>query len=158
MHSFLASPNADAVDFQSFRMKTRIALFALALALIAGTAQADIQSPPGHHNNWSRKLSRGVSNILFAFMEPANVWKRSVEDEGSTAAATDFLIEGIKRTVVRVGYGAYEVATFPVPSWKQSYRSPYYRKAKSDAWWGYTEFSPQFGAAAEASYSRSQGW
>lgn len=139
-------------------MNLRPALFVAALALFTGLAQADIQSPPGHHNNWSRKLSRGLNNLLFAWMEPANVWNRSIDDEGSTAAATDILVEGIKRTVVRLGYGAYEVATFPVPSWKQSYRSPYYRKAKSDPWWGYTEFAPQLGLGSEASYGRSQGW
>ncbi|MES2596154.1 MAG: exosortase system-associated protein, TIGR04073 family [Verrucomicrobiota bacterium] len=139
-------------------MKNRIFLTLIAALTLCSVAQADIQSPPGHHFNWSRKLSRGVGNVLYGVSEPFQVWEKTLEQDGAIAASTDFFIEGLKRMVVRAGYGVYEVATFPVPSWKLTYRPPYYRKDKIDPWWGYSEFSPQPGALAEAGYSRTQGW
>ena len=139
-------------------MKNRFALALVAAVTLCSVAQADIQSPPGHHYNWSRKLSRGIGNVLYGAGEPFQIWNKTLDSEGVTAAASDFFVEGLKRMVVRAGYGAYEIATFPVPSWKLTYRPPYYRKEKIDPWWGYTEFAPQPGALSEASYSRSQGW
>ena len=139
-------------------MKNRIFLTLIAAVTFCSVAQADIQSPPGHHYNWSRKLSRGIGNVLYGVSEPLQVWQKTLQSDGAIAASTDFFVEGLKRMVVRAGYGVYEVATFPVPSWKLTYRPPYYRKDKIDPWWGYSEFTPQPGALSEASYSRSQGW
>lgn len=139
-------------------MKNRFALILLAAVTISGVALADIQSPPGHHYNWSRKLSRGIGNVLYGVSEPFQIWEKTLKSDGAIAASSDFFVEGLKRMVVRAGYGVYEVATFPVPSWKLTYRPPYYKKDKIDPWWGYSEFSPQPGALAEASYSRTQGW
>lgn len=139
-------------------MKNRAILLFISALTVCGVAFADIQSPPGHHYNWSRKLSRGIGNILYGAHEPLNVWQRTNASEGAVAAASDFFVEGIKRMVVRAGYGVYEIATFPVPSWKLTYRPMYYRKERLDPWWGYTDFAPQQGALSEASYNRSQGW
>lgn len=139
-------------------MKNRIALTILSALTLCGVAFADIQSPPGHHYNWSRKLSRGVGNILYGWTEPFSVWQRTNRTDGAHAAFADFFIEGLKRMTVRAGYGVYEIATFPAPSWKLTYRPPYYRKAQIDPWWGYTEFSPQMGFASQTDYSRVQGW
>jgi putative exosortase-associated protein (TIGR04073 family) len=139
-------------------MKNRIVLSILSLLALCSVAVADIQSPPGHHYNWSRKLSRGVGNVLYGFTEPFNVWQRTNRSDGGNAAFADFFIEGFKRTVVRAGYGVYEIATFPMPTWKMTYRPPYYRKEKIDPWWGYTEFAPQMGSLSEADYSRTQSW
>lgn len=133
-------------------------LLAATLCTLASVANADIQSPPGHHYNWSRKLSRGVGNILYGVTEPFNVWQRTNRSDGANAAASDFFIEGLKRMTVRACYGVYEIATFPLPTYKWTYRPPYYRKEKLDPWWGYTEFSPQAGALSEVDYSRTQGW
>jgi putative exosortase-associated protein (TIGR04073 family) len=138
-------------------MKKQSIFCLLALTLLVG-AFADIQSPPGHHFNWSRKLSRGVGNILYGWMEPFHVWQHTNYREGSTAAASDFIIEGPKRTIVRLAYGIYEVVTFPIPSYKCTYRPPYYRKEKIDPWWGYQEFAPQPGQISEVNYSRNQAW
>jgi putative exosortase-associated protein (TIGR04073 family) len=139
-------------------MKKRFALTVLAAFTMLGSAMADIQSPPGHHFNWSRKLSRGLGNILYGFTEPLNVWERSLHSDGAVAAFSDVLVEGPKRILVRATYGVYEVVTFPVPSWKKTYRPPYYKKEALDPWWGYTEFAPQEGAISQAAYSRTQGW
>lgn len=139
-------------------MKKRIALIITTFTALGSLAFGDIQSPPGHHYNWSRKLSRGVGNLLYGWTEPFTVWQRSNESDGANAAASDFLIEGPKRTLVRIAYGAYEVATFPLPTWKLTYRPPYYRKEQIDPWWGYTQFSPELGFTSAANYSRGQNW
>ena len=139
-------------------MKNRIFLTLIAAVTVCSVAQADIQSPPGHHFNWSRKLSRGIGNLLYGAAEPFNVWNKTNASDGGVAAASDFFVEGLKRMVVRAGYGVYEVATFPVPSWKLTYRPMYYRHDKIDPWWGYTEFAPQPGALSQVAYSRTQGW
>jgi putative exosortase-associated protein (TIGR04073 family) len=141
-----------------FRMKNRIVLSIFSLLALCSVAVADIQSPPGHHYNWSHKLSRGIGNVLYGFTEPFNVWQRTNRSDGANAAFADFFVEGIKRTVVRAGYGVYEIATFPTPTWKNTYRPPYYRKEKIDPWWGYTEFSPDLGGGANADYSRTVSW
>ena len=140
------------------RMKNRIFLTLIAAVTLCSVAQADIQSPPGHHYNWSRKLSRGIGNVLFGWFEYPAVWRKTNESDGAIAAASDFLIEGTKRTFVRAGYGLYEIATFPVPSWKRTYRPPYHHKEALDNWWGYTEFAPELGFRSEIPYSSSQGW
>jgi putative exosortase-associated protein (TIGR04073 family) len=139
-------------------MKNRIVLSILALCALCTAAMADIQSPPGHHYNWSRKLSRGLGNIMYGFTEPLSVWQRTNRSDGANAAAADFIVEGIKRTIVRAGYGVYEIATFPQPTWKNTYRPPYYRKEKIDPWWGYTEFAPDLGGGAHVDYSRAVSW
>ena len=139
-------------------MKKRLAITLMTWLTLGSSAFGDIQSPPGHHYNWSRKLSRGVGNILYGWTEPFNVWQRTNETDGAHAAFADFFVEGIKRTAVRAGYGVYEIATFPLPTYKLTYRPPYYRKPQIDPWWGYTEFSPQIGFISQADYSRNQGW
>ncbi len=139
-------------------MKNRFLLLALITLAISSTAFGDIQSPPGHHFNWSRKMSRGIGNMLFGPLEYFSVWRATNASDGSVAAASDFLVEGTKRTLVRLVYGIYETATFPVPSWKITYRPPYKTKEALDNWWGYTQFAPQTGARSEFGHSRSQGW
>jgi putative exosortase-associated protein (TIGR04073 family) len=139
-------------------MKKRLALTLLSLLTLGGVAMADIQSPPGHHYNWSRKLSRGLGNVLYGWVEPFDVFRRTLDSEGGTAAYSDFFVEGPKRTFVRLGYGAYEIITFPLPTFKLTYRPPYYRKENIDPWWGYTDFPPQLGFRSEVHYSRTQPW
>lgn len=139
-------------------MKNRYLLLAVALLTVSTVAMGDIHSPPGHHFQWSRKLSRGVGNLLFGWLEYPTVWRKSNSSDGAVAAASDFLVEGTRRTFARAVYGIYEVSTFPVPSWKCTYRPPYGTKENIDSWWGYTEFPPQLGFRSEVPYSRSQGW
>ncbi|WP_395740791.1 exosortase system-associated protein, TIGR04073 family [Prosthecobacter sp.] len=139
-------------------MKNRFLLLAFTLCAVSSIAYGDIQSPPGHHFTWSRKLSRGVGNVLFGWFEYPAVWRKTNESDGSIAAASDMLVEGTKRTLVRAGYGLYEIATFPVPSWKRTYRPPYHHKENVDSWWGYTQFPPEVGFRSEIPYSSAQGW
>lgn len=137
-------------------MKNRLLILAITALTLSSTAFGDIQSPPGHHFTWSRKLSRGFGNILFGLQEFPAAWSRTNKSDGGVAAASDFMIEGTKRWLVRLGYGLYETATFPVPSWKCTYRPPYAHKESLDTWWGYTEFPPQLGFRSELPYTRSQ--
>jgi putative exosortase-associated protein (TIGR04073 family) len=106
-------------------MKNHFALLVLAAFSITGSAIADIQSPPGHHYTWSGKLTRGVGNIAFAPGEYITRWRMALKDRGPVAGLTEGLVEGTHRSIVRLFYGVYEVATCPVPSWKQTYRPPY---------------------------------
>lgn len=155
---FLANPPSGWLPLKENCMKKRIALILTTFIAVGSIAFGDIQSPSGHHNNWSRKLSRACANILYGATEPFTVWQRTNRSEGANAAATDFFIEGTKRSLVRLGYGCYEFLTFPMPTWKMTYRAPYYRKEQIDPWWGYTEFSPELGFQSEATYNRTQGW
>ncbi len=139
-------------------MKKIIAL-TLTVAFAFGTfANADIQSPPGHQFGWTRKLSRALANIAYGSTEILTVWMKSNRTNGNVAASTDAIVGGSKRAAVRAGYGIYELVTFPVPSWKCTYRPPYKTKGHIDPWYGYEEFPPQVGITAQAGYSRTQNW
>ena len=139
-------------------MKKRFIFTLLFSAVLTSLAVADIQSPPGHKWNWSRKLSRGLANITYGCSEYLNVWSRSNRSDGAHAAWADTAVEGTKRTLVRLGYGVYEVVTFPCPTYKCTYRPPYSKKEKYDPCWGYQEFSPQVGFISQVDYSRTQSW
>ncbi len=139
-------------------MKMRFALSLVALLSISVSAFADIQSPPGHEWNWSRKLARGLSNLAYGPMEIFSYHSRSLQTEGNVGASMIGPVEGSRRALVRVGYGLFDVLTFPVPLYKGTYRPPYYIKQRIDPWYGYDEFSPQLGISAQATYSRIQVW
>jgi putative exosortase-associated protein (TIGR04073 family) len=133
-------------------------LIALSAFAIASTAFGDIQSPPGHHYNWSRKLSRGLGGVIFSPLEYPDRWRQTLKQDGPVAAVSDMFVEGTKRMIVRIGYGAYEIGTFPFPSWKLTYRPAFYRKEYVDNWWGYKEFPNDVGCVNQTNYSRSQRW
>ena len=142
----------------TFMKKRALITLAVAVLSLGSFAQADIQSPPGHQWNWSRKLSRGLANLTYGGAEVLNTWIRSNRENGAHGALADMAVEGSKRSVVRVGYGIYEVVTFPFPTYKGTYRPPYYKKERIDPWFGYGEFSPQIGFISQVDYSRVRGW
>lgn len=139
-------------------MKKRIALTFVAILTCGSMAFADIQSPPGSVWNWSRKLSRAIANLAYGPLEIISYWGRANRTEGGVGASVIAPIEGLKRTGVRIGYGVFELVTFPAPAYKGTFRPPYYRKARIDPWYGYDEFAPQFGITGQATYSRTQNW
>ena len=139
-------------------MKMRLATTLVALTTFGSIAFADIQSPPGAEWNWSRKLARGIANLAYGPGEILSYHTRSLESEGNVGASIIGPVEGTKRALVRVGYGIFDVATFPVPLYKGTYRPPYYRKQRIDPWFGYDEFSPVLGISGSAAYSRTQSW
>jgi putative exosortase-associated protein (TIGR04073 family) len=134
-------------------------LLAITAAItIASVAMADIQSPPGHVWGWSRKLSRALGNLVYSPSEIVSRWNRGNASDGTIAAGPLSVVEGTKRCLVRVGYGIFELATFPVPAYKKTYRPPYYKKERIDPYYGYDEFPPQVGIISQAGYSRTQVW
>lgn len=132
-------------------MKAAVTL--LAVLAIGGTAFADIQQPPASDYGPTRKLGRGLGNVAFGVSEiPDSIFGVNYS-EGNSAAWSYGLVRGVGRTFARLGYGLYEMATFPVPTVKGSYRPPY----KSIIPWingGYEEFPPELGWETRFDYVR----
>ncbi|MCH2174096.1 MAG: exosortase system-associated protein, TIGR04073 family [Lentisphaeria bacterium] len=60
----------------------------------------------------TRKLGRGISNILFGILEVPYTMVQVDREYGGAAGFTWGLIKGVKRFVIRVVVGVYEVFTF----------------------------------------------
>ncbi|HEY2573345.1 MAG TPA: exosortase system-associated protein, TIGR04073 family [Verrucomicrobiaceae bacterium] len=139
-------------------MKHRSILLLVAAFTFGSFAFADIQSSPGQRWGWSRKLSRALANIAYGVTEYPVTWVKSNRLDGSSAAWSTMAVDGTKRSVVRLGYGVFELVTFPFPVYKGTYRPPYYAHEKFDPYYGYDEFPPQFGHSSQASYCRVQDY
>ena len=143
-------------------MKKLALAFTLVAVTLTGNVSADIQSPPGSHFTPTRKLGRGISNILYGFMEiPTSVisknsmFGRKAEPYGAVA--------GISKTFQRLGYGFYEVVTFHCPTYRGTFKQPYERcgqdgRVEMDPTLGLSEFPPQLGFGTQYRYSRSQAY
>lgn len=132
------------------------ALLALTLAIGTSVAFADIQSPPAADYGPTRKLSRGIANIAFGSSELIDNIVSINDSDGNAAAWSYGVIRGTGRTLARLGFGVYEVALFPFPTAKGSYRPPY----KSDIPWihcGYSEWPPELGFETRYDYVRDYG-
>lgn len=132
-------------------MKAAVAL--LAAVAMTATAFADIQQPPASDYGPTRKLGRGLGNILWGSSELLDSMAAVNFDEGNSAAFSYGIVRGLGRTFARLGYGVYEVATFPCPTVRGSYRPPY----RSNIPWinsGYTEFPPELGFETRYNYVR----
>ena len=132
-------------------MKTLLSLCALT-ALVA-SAFADIQDPPMNDQGPTRKLGRGLSNIIWGSTEIFNSLCEINDREGNSAAASYGVVKGVGRTLLRIHYGVYDVVTFPFPTTWSSYRPPY----KSDVPWihgGLSEFPPELGFQSRYRYVR----
>ncbi|HUF64058.1 MAG TPA: exosortase system-associated protein, TIGR04073 family [Verrucomicrobiales bacterium] len=131
-------------------------IFALLSAGVA-VSLADIQAPPRSQQTPIRKLGRGVSNILYGITElPTHMMKMN-DTDGNSAAFGEGVVEGSWRSVVRIGYGAFEVISFPVPTYKGSYRHGL-RKIEYDPYRGYMEFPPELGFESKYDYVRYQSY
>lgn len=137
-------------------MKSRTLLILITAVTLGGMALADIQSPPGGRWNWSRKLSRAIANLAYGVSEIPIAWMKSDRTDGNSAAFTSMAVDGTRRSVVRIGYGLFELVTFPFPAYKDGFRPPYYKHEKFDPWHGYEEFPPQLGITSQARYCRDQ--
>ncbi|HYR59312.1 MAG TPA: exosortase system-associated protein, TIGR04073 family [Chthoniobacteraceae bacterium] len=133
--------------------------FSLVLVfLFAATAFADIQDPPMNDYGPTRKLSRGLANVIFGFTEIFQNPGEQNEREGNIAAWTYGPVKGVGRFFVRMHFGFYEILTFPFPTTRSSYRVPY----RSNVPWihgGYDEFPPELGYETRWNYVRTyNGW
>lgn len=127
-------------------------LLSLTTLALASTALADIQDPPINDQGPTRKLARGAANICFGSFEIPQTLALMNNREGNTVAISYGLIKGVGRTVVRVFSGIYEVATFPFPTTRGSFRPV----LKSKIPWihgGYEEFPPELGWNSRKRYN-----
>ncbi len=78
-------------------------------AEVSPTADVDYGTGVG------KKLGRGLSNVVFGWLEFLKGIQDVGEENNFIAAITWGPLYGLGKTVVRTVAGAYEVATFPIP-------------------------------------------
>lgn len=78
------------------------------VVLMLLTVSAHAQTP-------TRKLGRGLSNVVTSPMEILSGMQRASEEKGLFAGLTWGTVDGLFHTVKRAVVGVYETATFPVP-------------------------------------------
>ena len=133
-------------------MKTLLVV-ALLMAL-AATSRADIHDPPSNDYGPTRKLGRGVSNLLFGITELPTTIAKVNDTEGNSAAAGYGVVRGVGRSVMRMQAGIFEILTFPIPA----VRGTYFPVLESDVHWihaGYKEFPPELGNETKYPYART---
>src|SRR5690348_2307776 len=96
----------------------KLAVLATVAPAFGGVASADIQAPPGSTYTSARKLGRGISNILYGFMEIPEQIVRKSDDYGRKAGWSYGAVDGTSRALRRLGYGFYEVFTFTCPTYR----------------------------------------
>ena len=132
-------------------MKSSLVL--LLLPGIAVSALADIQNPPSSDYGPTRKLSRGLSNMLFGATEiPVTIGDVNCQ-EGNAAAATYGLTRGAGRAFARFGVGLYEVLLWPLPIHHRSYMPALGDDIQSINR-GYSEYPPEPGNESRYPYVR----
>jgi len=125
---------------------------------IAGVSMADFQAPPSEKNGPIRKLSRALSNIVYGATEIPNSFAKVTREEGNSAAASYGIINGTRKTVARLGFGIFELVTFPFPAYKGTYKAPYPESVRESTHpsTGYLEFPPEFGFVSGVQHNREQ--
>jgi putative exosortase-associated protein (TIGR04073 family) len=128
----------------------------LTLALVSAFAAAccaDIQDPPANDHGPTRKLGRGLSNLVFGWSEIYPTVAKVNTDHGNSAAAGYGVVRGVGRGFARFGVGFYEVLTFPFPI----NRGTYMPILPSDVRYihaGYSEFPTELGNESKYPYVR----
>ena len=128
----------------------------VATALVVGFATAafaDIQDPPANRYGPTRKLGRGISNLLFGIAELPTTIARVNEREGNSAAAGYGVVRGVSRSYVRIQAGLFEIFSFPFPVNRRSYY-PILRPPIPYLEAGYEEFPPELGNESKYPYVR----
>lgn len=123
---------------------------------IATMSMADFQAPPGSKYTRIRKLSRALANLVYGVNELPNQWERSTIAGGNSEAASWGTLHATQKIVTRVGYGLYELVTFPFPTYKGGYRQPYHTKEAYNPYRGYQEFPAEVGFTSGLTPSREQ--
>ncbi len=133
-------------------MKTLLALFCVVgLAL---SARADIQDPPSNDYGPTRKLGRGISNVLFGWSELPHTIATVNDREGNSAAAGYGAVRGVGRSFARFGVGLYEVLLWPLPVNGGTYL-PILPGDLQFIHAGYSEFPPELGNETKYPYCRT---
>src|SRR5437667_12117350 len=96
----------------------------LTTALVLGWATyafADIQDPPSSNYGPTRKLGRGLSDLVFGIAElPATIAKTN-DREGNPAAAGYGVVRGLGRSYIRVATGLFAFLALPFPANRHPY-------------------------------------
>jgi putative exosortase-associated protein (TIGR04073 family) len=142
---------ANENGFTEIAMKTLL-VAALVLGFVA-TSFADIQDPPGKDYGPTRKLGRGLSNVLFAGAELPVQIARVNEREGNAAALGYGLVRGLARTHMRFHAGLWEMFSFPFPRNQGTY-FPILPGHIHNIHGGYEEFPPELGNESKYPYVR----
>ena len=131
----------------------KLFLAAAISCILAGSALADIQDPPGNDYGPTRKLGRGISNLLFAPAEGIVTATTINSQEGNSASHGYGFVKAVGRSAARHYAGFLEIVTFPFPCWHESYypllpsNIPYIHG-------GYSEFPPELGNESKYPYVR----
>ena len=131
----------------------RISLALLLVIGITSVCRADIHDPPSNDQGPTRKLGRGISNLLFGWSELPTTVAKINQDEGNSAAAGYGVVRGVGRSIMRIQAGVFEILTFPFPV----VRGTYFPVLESDTHWihsGYKEFPPELGYESKYPYVR----
>ena len=119
----------------------------------AASSFADIQDPPSNDYGPTRKLGRGLSNMVFGIAELPTTIAKINEHEGNSAAAGYGVVRGLGRSYMRFHAGLFEIFSFPFPV----NRGTYYPILPSDIPYihaGYSEFPPELGNESKYPYVR----
>ena len=148
---------------KSFILSVKNLPLVLIVILISGATSlvfADIQAPPASDQGPTRKLGRGLGNILYGSTEIIDSMSDVNSAYGNSAAFSYGLVRGLGRTFARLGYGIFETVTFPFPTEHGTYQPPY----NNNIQWlnsGYSEFPPEIGFETKYDYCRQysiQSW
>ena len=155
-----ALPSPSFIPYPDPSMK-KLLVIATAVISLSGIAAADIQAPPGHEYNSTRKLGRAISNILYGFMEIPQQVVRVTERQGSHAGYSFGVVEGTNRAMRRLGYGFYELFTFTCPTYRGTFRPPYEKcgsdnRIEIDVVGGLSEYPPELGFQSYYRHVRTQ--
>ena len=135
-------------------------LIALLLCALSPLGKADIQAPPASDQGPTRKIGRGLGNLLYGSTEIFESMSDVNYQDGNSAAFSYGLVRGLGRTFARIGYGVFEIVTFPFPTQHGTYQPPY----QNNIQWlnsGYSEFPPEVSFETKYDYSRQysyQSW
>src|SRR5436305_11755488 len=100
-------------------MKTILSL--TAIAGLASIAFADIQDPPSNDYGPTRKLGRGVSNMLFRWPEIPHPIAQVNDREGNSAAGGYGVVRGVGRAWRRSHTGIFDSVTLTFPAARGTY-------------------------------------
>jgi putative exosortase-associated protein (TIGR04073 family) len=129
-------------------------LLATALVFVfASRSFADIQDPPGNDYGPTRKLARGISNVVFGVAELPVQIARVNEREGNSAALSYGVVRGLGRTYMRFHAGLWEMFSFPFPVNQGTYH-PILPGHIRHIHGGYDEFPPELGNESKYPYVR----
>lgn len=86
-----------------------------AVQALPASAAPQEEPPPSYARGFTRKLGRGVANVVTSPLELIRVPTLTARKDGGLAGLTVGLARGAWAGVERLAAGAVEIVTFPVP-------------------------------------------